>query len=70
MWRQQNRLSLSRILVILQIFLVSMTVFFFAKFLWENTALGTTDKTIQAMFLCLCFLLVTFAANYVLDRRW
>lgn len=70
MWRQNRSLSLSRILVVSEITLISMAVLFFAKFLWQNTTIGTVDLSIQGMFVSLCLLLVVFGANRVLDRRW
>lgn len=70
MWEQKSNLSLSRILVVSEITLIAMSVFFFVKFLWQNTSIGTVDLSVQGMFVSLCLLLVVFGANRVLDRRW
>lgn len=70
MWEQKSNLSLSRILVISEIGLIAMSVLFFARFLWQNTTIGTVDLSIQGIFVSLCLLLVVFGANRVLDRRW
>jgi len=57
-------------LIVAEIAAISIVVMSLAAFIWENTGMGYLDKYLQVAFIGLFALLIIFAANYVINRRW
>ncbi len=71
MWRpDQNRNNSKTWLIVAEIATISIIVISLAAFIWENTGIGYLDKYLQVAFIGLFALLIIFAANYVINRRW
>ena len=71
MWRpDQNRNNFKTWLIVAEIATISIVVISLAAFIWENTGIGYLDKYLQAAFVGLFGLLIIFASNYVINRRW
>ncbi|MBI3842496.1 MAG: hypothetical protein HY295_05070 [Thaumarchaeota archaeon] len=71
MWRpDQDRNNSKTWLIVAEIATISIIVISLATFIWENTGIGYLDKYLQVAFIGLFALLIIFAANYVINRRW
>lgn len=71
MWRpDQNRNNFKTWLIVAEIATISIIVISLAAFIWQNTGIGYLDKYLQVAFASLFGLLIIFAANYVINRRW
>lgn len=71
MWRQnQDRNNFKIGLITVEIAVIALVVMSLAAFLWENTGIGYLDKYLQVAFIGLFSLLIIFAVNYVINRRW
>ena len=71
MWRpDQNRNNFKTLLIAAEIATISIVVMSLAAFIWENTGIGYLDKYLQVAFIGLFGLLIIFATNYVINRRW
>lgn len=71
MWNQDhNKNNFKTLLIVAEIAAISIVVMSLAAFIWENTGMGYLDRYLQVAFIGLFGLLVIFAANYVINRRW
>lgn len=71
MWNQDhNKSNFKTLLIVAEIAAISIVVMSLAAFIWENTGMGYLDRYLQVAFIGLFGLLVIFAANYVINRRW
>lgn len=71
MWRpDQNKNNFKTLLIVAEIATVSIIVISLAAFIWQNTGIGYLDKYLQVAFIGLFGLLIIFAANYIINRRW
>jgi hypothetical protein len=71
MWRpDQNRNNFKTWLIVAEIATISIIVISLAAFIWQNTGIGYLDRYLQVAFVGLFGLLIIFAANYVINRRW
>lgn len=71
MWRQNKDRNNFKIgMIVAEIAIIALVVMSLVAFIWENTGIGHLDKYLQVAFVGLFGLLIIFAVNYVINRRW
>lgn len=71
MWKQdQGRNNFKVLLIAAEISAIAIVVIALANFVWQNTGINYLDRSLQIAFVGLFALLIIFATNYVINRRW
>lgn len=68
--QEQRNNIIRKILIIAEITSLAIIMAAIANFIWQNAGITSIDTSLQIAFIGTFFLVITLAANYVLDRRW